>query len=72
MRREQPQHVLIDPGADGFHKVAGQRIAVPLICMEHTDTRIQPHRQCRDARFRLEDGIEIVEQGIRWIDGTAR
>jgi hypothetical protein len=57
---------------DRLHHVQCERAACLQIGMQHTHPGVKPDREDRNARFRLEDGIEVVPQRVRRVCGAPR
>lgn len=61
----------VDFGSDGFHEVEGERGSGPLIGVEYGDAGVEADTCARDGGFGFEEGVQVVEYGVRRVDGES-
>jgi hypothetical protein len=66
------EHVSVNLGSNDFHQVAGERIAGGRVNVNEAKTRIKSKRGGSKPGFRFEQGIEVIQHGIRGICRQAR
>jgi hypothetical protein len=69
---EQSKGELVDLWPDRLHEIERQRVTSVGVHVEHAQPRIKPDCQARQASLGLKQGVQIVEDRIRWVRRKAR
>jgi hypothetical protein len=58
--------------ANCFHEIAGEAVASGCIDVEYAYAWIETERSGSQSRFGFEEGIEIIQNRVWWIDRKPR
>jgi hypothetical protein len=69
---EEGKDVRVHSRSGRLHYIESERVAIPLVGVQDSETRIESHCEERNAALGLEDCVEVVKDRADRVDSDAR